>query len=310
MTTPTNNTEAEFTGAILATLGYAPTHVEPGRFKRFGPRKSAWAKLFHDCMGGVFGDYRQGISSHWSAVSKADQTPAELAAMRRQIQQAAIEREAEQREQWAVNEKRNVTLWESAQPVKTGDVVHQYLQARGLGDWSIPACIRVHAGLSYWHADDNGELHMLGRFPAMLAPIVSGGKLLAIHRTYLGDGCKANVPTPKKLTAAAGSMQGACIPLAAPRGGVLGIAEGIETAAAASLGSGLPVVAAYCANAMGGFFWPQGIERLVIFADNDTAGQQAAAVLAQRADKAGLIHKTLTPSKPGSDWADVWQEGR
>ena len=310
MTAASFNAEAEFTGAILATLGYAPAHVEPGRFKRFGPRKSAWAKLFHDCMGGVFGDYRQGISSHWSAVSKADQTPAELAAMRRQIQQAAIEREAEQREQWAVNEKRNVTLWESAQPVKTGDVVHQYLQARGLGDWSIPACIRVHAGLSYWHADDNGELHMLGRFPAMLAPIVSGGKLLAIHRTYLGDGCKANVPTPKKLTAAAGSMQGACIPLAAPRGGVLGIAEGIETAAAASLGSGLPVVAAYCANAMGGFFWPQGIERLVIFADNDTAGQQAAAVLAQRADKAGLIHKTLTPSKPGSDWADVWQEGR
>lgn len=310
MTAASFNAEAEFTGAILATLGYAPAHVEPGRFKRFGPRKSAWAKLFHDCMGGVFGDYRQGISSHWSAVSKADQTPAELAAMRRQIQQAAIEREAEQREQWAVNEKRNVTLWESAQPVKTGDVVHQYLQARGLGDWSIPACIRVHAGLSYWHADDNGELHMLGRFPAMLAPIVSGGKLLAIHRTYLGDGCKANVPTTKKLTAAAGSMQGACIPLAAPRGGVLGIAEGIETAAAASLGSGLPVVAAYCANAMGGFFWPQGIERLVIFADNDTAGQQAAAVLAQRADKAGLIHKTLTPSKPGSDWADVWQEGR
>ena len=61
---------------------------------------------------------------------------------------------------------------------------------------------------------------------------------------------------------------------------------------------------------MGRFFWPQGIERLVIFADNDTAGQQAAAALAQRADKAGLIHKTLTPSKPGSDWADVWQEGR
>ena len=108
------NAEAEFMGAILATLGYAPSHVEPGRFKRFGPRKSAWAKLFHDCLGGVFGDYRQGISSHWSAVSKAEQTPAELAAMRRQIQQAAIEREAEQREQWANNEKRNAALWESA----------------------------------------------------------------------------------------------------------------------------------------------------------------------------------------------------
>jgi hypothetical protein len=36
----------------------------------------------------------------------------------------------------------------------------------------------------------------------------------------------------------------------------LGIAEGIETAAAASLGSGLPVVAAYCANALAGFAFP------------------------------------------------------
>ena len=129
-----------------------------------------------------------------------------------------------------------------------------------------------------------------------------------IHRTYLGEGCKADLPTPKKLTAASGPLVGACIPLAAPRGGVLGIAEGIETAAAASLGSGLPVVAAYCANALAGFALPRGIERLVIFADHDPAGQQAAATLAQRATRAGLTSKTLTPSKPGSDWADVWLE--
>ena len=144
----------------------------------------------------------------------------------------------------------------------------------------------------------------------MLAPIVSGGKLLAVHRTYLGDGCKADVPTAKKLTAAAGSLAGACIALAVPRGGVLGIAEGIETAAAASLASGVPVVAAYCANALAGFTFPRGTERLVIFADHDFAGQQAAATLARRATRAGLTPKTLTPSKPGSDWADVWLVGQ
>ena len=198
-------------------------------------------------------------------------------------------------------------MWAASIPAD--DAVRSYLAARGLAQWTLPDCIRQHPGLAYWHADDNGELHMLGRYPAMLTPIVSGGKLLAIHRTYLGDGCKANVPTPKKLTAAAGPLAGACIPLAAPHGGVLGIAEGIETAAAASLGSGLPVVAAYCANALAGFAFPRGIERLVIFADHDPAGQQAAATLAQRATRAGLTSKTLTPSKPGSDWADVWLEG-
>lgn len=300
--------QASFVGTIVATLGYGPKQPpKPGKFCRFGPRQSGWAKLFPDCLGGVFGCHRQNLSRHWSA--KENQTPAELAAMRRHIQQAAREREAVQFEQWAKNAVKNAVLWEEGQPA--GDAVRGYLVARGLADWIIPSCIRQHSGLAYWHTNDYGELHNLGTFPAMLAPIVgSDGKLLAIHRTYLADGCKADVPTPKKLTAAAGPLAGARIPLATPRGGVIGIAEGIETAAAASLGSGLPVVAAYCAHAMSGFNWPRGVGRLVIFADNDPAGQQAAAVLAQRAIKAGLTTKTLMPSKPGSDWADVWLEGK
>ncbi len=299
-------TLADFLGTVHATLGYAPQHIEPGKFYRFGPRKSGWAKMFVDGMGAVFGCYRQAISSHWSA--REHQTPAELAAMRQQIQLAAREREAEQRAQWLKNAEANRRLWGAAVPA--GEAVRSYLAARGLEGWTVPSCIREHKALAYWHTSDDGEIQKLGTFPAMLAPIVRAGEIVAIHRTYLGDGKKAPVPTPKKLTAAAGILSGACIPLATPRGGVLGIAEGIETAVAASLGAGVPVVAAYCASALSGFYWPRGIDRLVIFADNDAAGQQAAAALAQRADKAGLSTKTLTPSKPGSDWADVWLEGR
>ena len=298
----------DFLGTIHATLGYAPPYLEPGRFCRFGPRKSGWAKLFADCLGGVFGDHRQNLSRHWSARQPRDQSPAELVAMRHHVQLAAREREAEQRAQWAKNAERNAALWAASIPAD--DAVRSYLAARGLACWTLPACIRQHPGLAYWHTDDDGVLHRLGRYPAMLAPIVSGGTLLAIHRTYLGDGCKADVPMPKKLTAAAGPLAGACIALAAPRGGVLGIAEGIETAAAASLGSGLPVVAAYCASALAALTFPRDTERLVIFADHDPAGQQAAATLARRATRAGITPKTLTPSKPGSDWADVWLEGQ
>ncbi|PJI96447.1 Toprim domain-containing protein [Acidovorax sp. 69] len=302
------NSTVEFIGAIQASLGHAPQHLEPGRFCRFGPKKSGWAKLFSDGLGGVFGDYRQNTSSRWSAHQPQHQSPAELAAMRQHIAQAAREREADERIQWNKNAERNARLWKASAPA--GASVRNYLAQRGLGDWAIPSCIRQHSGLAYWHTDDDGVLQELGRFPAMLAPIVRDGNLLAIHRTYLAGGKKADVPTPKKLTAASASLAGACIPLAAPRGGVLGIAEGIETAAAASLGSGLPVVAAYCANALSGFHWPRGIDRLVIFADNDPAGQQAAAALAQRANKAGINNKTLTPSRPGADWADVWLEGK
>ena len=300
-------TKDDFLRTIMAALGYAPKSAESDKFLRFGPRKSGWAKLFPDGLGGVFGCYKQNLSSHWSA--RANQTPAELAAMRRHVQQAARERESVQRAQWAKNAMKNAALWSESEPA--GEAVSRYLAVRGLSDWRIPPCIRQHPGLVYWHTDEDGVLHNMGAFPAMLAPIVgSDGQLLAIHRTYLGNGCKADVPTPKKLTVSAGLLAGACIPLAGPRGGVIGIAEGIETAAAAALGSGLPVVAAYCANALSSFHLPRGVERLVIFADNDPAGQQAAAVLAQRADKAAISTKTLTPSKPGSDWADVYQEGK
>ncbi|MDO8732711.1 MAG: toprim domain-containing protein [Actinomycetota bacterium] len=303
------NSLTDFLGAIHQALGYSPKTLEPGKFHRFGPHKSGWAKLFDDYVGGVFGCFRQGISSHWTA--KMPASPAVRFDLQQLVQQAQQERLVEQRSQWAKNALRNAELWACSQRVQSGDPVDRYLVARELGDWAIPSCIRLHPGLAYWECDDEGEFHHLGSYPTMLAKLVGrDGQLLAIHRTYLGDGCKADVPTPKKLTPAAGLLTGACIPLAAHRGGVLGIAEGIETAAAASLGSGLPVVAAYCANALSGFYWPRGIERVVIFADNDSTGQQAAAVLAQRAIKAGLTTKTLTPSKPDSDWADVYQGGK
>ena len=64
-------------GAIQVTLGYGPQHLEPGRFCRFGPRKSGWAKRFADCLGGVFGDYRQNLSRDRSARQARQQAPAE-----------------------------------------------------------------------------------------------------------------------------------------------------------------------------------------------------------------------------------------
>ena len=85
------------------------------------------------------------------------------------------------------------------------------------------------------------------------------GRIVALHRTYLtDDGRKADVPTVKKLTGAPGALAGASDPARHPMRGVLGIAEGMETALAASLASGVPTVAAYCANALAGFEWPPG----------------------------------------------------
>ena len=302
--------------AAIAGAGLTPPDVvhADGLLHRYSPtgkrsNTSAWYVLHGDGIpAGVFGCWKVGLTSTWCTKADSDMTVAERSAHRERIRAMQAQRKEQQRVQWAKNAERNARLWSSAMPA--GNQVRAYLVSRGLSGWNVPSLVREHPGLSYWGADDDGVLQELGRYPAMLAPIVKDGRLVAIHRTYLLDGQKAPVPTPKKLTAASGTLSGACIPLAAPRGGVLGIAEGIETAVAASLGSGVPVVAAYCANALAAFDFPASIDHLTVFADNDPAGQQAAAALAQRAVQAGLTSKILTPSTPGSDWADVWHKGQ
>ena len=87
---------------------------------------------------------------------------------------------------------------------------------------------------------------------------------------------------------------------------MLGIAEGIETALAARCASGVPTVAAYSAGALAGWQWPPSLRRLVIFADADPAGAEAADKLRQRARAAGLSVNVMTPTTPGTDWCDTW----
>ena len=188
-------------------------------------------------------------------------------------------------------------------PLTACDPVTQYLAQRGLGDVSpLPEVLRLHRGLDYWH-----EGERVGTFPAMVAPIVApDGRTVALHRTYLGPGGrKADVPNAKKLTGATGPLSGACIPLDRPARGLLGVAEGIETALAASLASGVPTVAAYCASALAGFLWPAGVRRLVVFADNDRAGRKSAAELQSRAVRSGLAVNVMTPTDEDADWCDV-----
>jgi putative DNA primase/helicase len=57
--------------AFIAGHGYEPpSHIDPGKIMRFGKNKSAWARLFDDCTGGVFGDWRTGEQHIWQSGSK------------------------------------------------------------------------------------------------------------------------------------------------------------------------------------------------------------------------------------------------
>jgi putative DNA primase/helicase len=299
----------DFRAAILAALGHAPDVIEPGRFQRFATRDrrgdtAGWCKLFNDLRGGVFGCYRQSISETWSAASRAMMTRAQRADLARQVMAATAEREAEQRKQWAANARRIAQLWADCLPLVPGDTVTLYLKRRGLGGvWPLPEPLRLHRALPYWH---DGET--LGTFPAMVAPLVApDGRIVALHRTYLTtDGRKAEVPTVKKVTGAAGPLAGVCIPLHKPARGCIGIAEGIETALAAWCASSVPTVAAYCTGNVASWRWPAGARRLVIFADADEAGFAAAEKLRQRARAAGMAVNVKSPTDAGADWCDVW----
>lgn len=297
-----------FRMAILAALGAAPELIEPGRIHRFSTSgrasdKAGWCQLFEDGRAGVFGDFRSGTSSVWTAQRSELMTPAERTDMARQLAQAKARREGQQRQQQADNAQRNAALWANTVPVTDGDPVSLYLRRRGLAG-PTPEHVRLHARLAYW---DGG---MRSTWAAMVAPLIrADGLVLALHRTYLTtDGCKAPVPTVKKLTGAAGSLAGACIPLHDAQQGVIGIAEGIETAQAAHLASGLPTVAAYCAGNLAAYIWPAGVKRIVVFADADPAGAAAAQSLKARALRAGLSAAVMTPSMPGADWCDVWAQ--
>jgi phage/plasmid primase-like uncharacterized protein len=304
-----SNPAHDFRAAILAALDHAPEVIEPGRWIRFPTSdrradSAGWCKLFDDMRSGVFGCYRQGISETWTAADPAAMTRKQRAALARQMLGATLERESQRRQQWAENAQRIAQVWAQCVPLVPGDPVTLYLKRRGIrGEWPLPEVLRLHRALPYWHGAEK-----LGTFPAMVAPIVAlDGRTVALHRTYLTrDGRKADVPTVKKLTGAAGPLAGACIPLHRPAHGCIGIAEGIETALAACCASSLPTVAAYCAGSLAAWQWPAGVLRLVIFADADKAGREAADALLSRAVKAGLQASVMTPTDPGTDWADVW----
>jgi putative DNA primase/helicase len=116
------------------------------------------------------------------------------------------------------------------------------------------------------------------------------------------------VPAVKKLmpTAIPGATRGGAIRLYPPSE-TLAVTEGIETALAVRLATGLPVWSTICAGGMERLIVPAEVRLVVICADHDTAGLDAALALARRLLAARRRVKILTPDIPGADWADDLQ---
>ncbi|WP_304526765.1 toprim domain-containing protein [Halomonas sp. I5-271120] len=199
-----------------------------------------------------------------------------------------------------------------------------YFKSRGITvrwhDLLAQDCIRFHPKLEYWgeDADENPELK--GKFPAIVCAIRDlKGNIRTLHRTYLTKTGKklTRFGDARKMMSVAhetrGEVTGASIQLGEPVDGVLGVAEGLETALSAYRGTGIPCWSAVNATLLEKIEIPEGVHTVIIWADRDKSltGQKVAESLATKLKAAGLKVITMIPEMPvptrakGIDWNDV-----
>lgn len=133
----------------------------------------------------------------------------------------------------------------------------------------------------------------------MLAKIVTSTDMaINLHRTFLPNGPKKFMPGVVPAGSAVRLM---------PHVGILGIAEGIETALSAYLLFGVPCWAGLHARGVETFTPPSDVRALCIFADNDKSatGQSVAWSAARRLRAKGLEVGVKMPEDDDADWNDV-----
>lgn len=191
-------------------------------------------------------------------------------------------------------------LWGAGLAVSEGDPAAIYLASRRLPLPQNRQCLRyVERARAPEYCGD-------GIHPAIVAMISDvDGKPATLHRTFLGPDGKADIQEPR-ATMPGTIPDGAAIRLSA-HGDRLGIAEGIETAIAASVLFQIPVWAAINSTMLSKWRAPESVREVVVFGDSDTkfGGQAAAYAVAHRhACRAGIRVRVEIPDRAGSDWAD------
>ena len=180
-------------------------------------------------------------------------------------------------------------IWAASRPI-VGTLAEAYLRARKITVDLDNSSLRYHPALLY--RDPNSPPRKL---PALVAAVTDNrGEIRGIHRTFLDPerNDKARLSSPRRSL---GAILGNGV-----RFGVIDdfaiIGEGIETVL--SLKSALPhlpMVAALSAAHLAAWRPPSNLRRLVIAADNDEPGRNAARRLSERMRECGVDTTTIVP---------------
>lgn len=180
-------------------------------------------------------------------------------------------------------------LWKSGTALTEHDMAGRYLRARTGSTVFSPA------------------LRYVNRM--MIAKVSDpSGKGVQIHRTLFNERGEKTGRMMMRAPLPAGSA----IRLHEPVRGLLGVAEGIETALSASKMYNCPVWALINANNLEKWMPPPGVEHIMIFGDNDLSytGQASSYALAKKLVAAGnYTVDVLIPNRSGWDWNDVQTRG-
>ena len=202
-------------------------------------------------------------------------------------------------------QERARVIWSGAASITADDPAGKYLARRGL------ACLIGYPFLRY-RADVPHPSG--GRHPALIAPVLSASaEFLGVHRTYLSpDGSKARLEPTK---ASLGSIWGGCILvrpcLEEPDWEETVIGEGLETTASAAIIFDRPAIAAVSAGNMAtGLILSSKIRSVIIAADHDRPGLEAAETAARRWTSEGRTVRIITPEQRGTDFNDLLQANK
>jgi hypothetical protein len=185
-------------------------------------------------------------------------------------------------------------IWEATRPI-TGTVAQVYLRGRGI-KITAPA-LRFHPGLV---STEIREVH----FPAMIAGIQAlDGSFAGIQATWLAaDGSdKAPFITPRKIF---GHRGGGAVRLARATDTVC-VAEGVETGLSVVQASGLPTWATLGTGGLRAIELPSTIREVIIAADADAAGMDAAEYARVRFLREGRRVRITLPPTGSNDFNEV-----